>query len=382
MPIDSIIFDMDGTIIQPACTSLQSSWDMFGHATGRGDEWDALCDYYLPKPELHHEWGAKQFSFFTGLNVQEHLKKVLPLPYTPGFSDFCQYVKSQLIPVGIISSGLDIIAKHILEEMSLDFYFTNNIHTRDGLFTGTGTLNFHLHEKGEIVHELLAKYHCNPDNVIFIGDHINDIPAWQEVGLPLGINLKDEQCFPHVKDQFTNFYQIKTYLKNILDAEKNKSYPLFMAVGAVVHEENILLIQHNHGDYVGLYGLPVKKIEQQEHPSQAVISELKKEIDLTSYLNKYVGLISEYFAEKDKNTRRSLLHLFSLSTQNPAPQKNKGSSKWVNLYKLEQHCSEIIPRDYHIIKHMLLPKTPSSNYFDCRIEKNSTGPRLLNFTAL
>ncbi|MBI2662378.1 HAD-IB family phosphatase [Candidatus Woesearchaeota archaeon] len=383
MPIDLILLDMDGTIIQPDCTRLQSSWDMLGHATGRGEEWDALCNYYLPKPELHHEWSTKQFAFFKGLNVQELLDKILPLPYTPGFSEFCQYVTAQSIPIGIISSGLDLIAKKIIEEMSLNFFITNHIHREQDLFTGTGALLFHLHEKGQRINELLTRRNYNRNNVMFIGDHTNDISAWERVGFPLGINLKDKQCYPYVKEQFTNFYQITTYLKNILHAEQNQNSPIYLAVGAMLFEENILLLQHNYnGDYGNLYGLPEGKIEQQEHPSEAVISELKKRTGLTPFLKEYVGLVSEYLTEQDTITRHSLLHLFSLSTQNPAFKKKEGSIQWFALQELEHHRSEIIPRDYHIIKHMLLPKTSPSNYFNCRIEKNSTGSRLLNFTAL
>ncbi|MBU0469844.1 MAG: HAD family phosphatase [Nanoarchaeota archaeon] len=208
-----VFFDMDGTAVRYTNSSFHSSWDALGLAVGVGEEWDRLLNYYISKPDLYEEWFDKNCRFLTGLSVAPVIKKIFPPPYAPGFLDFCSYLKDNEVSTGIISGGISLVAERIETEANLDFIIANDLHVKDGKFTGTGTNRVSLSGKGEFVKSKLEEYKVKKEEAVFFGDHLNDIPAWKEVGLPIGMNLKDKSCYKFVQKHFKDFHEALTYFK-------------------------------------------------------------------------------------------------------------------------------------------------------------------------
>ncbi len=214
MITDLVLFDMDGTIVQYNSGSFQSSWDALGEAIGRKEEWDRLLRHYINKPAQYQEWFEENCRGLEGVQVESVKPVLFPPPYTPGFPECCAYLKGKGILLGLVSSGVDLVAKKIQQEVGLDFILINELLSdRKGRFTGRGRMNVHIGEKGELVKKILHQYGIRREATAFIGDHFNDIPAWQEVGYPLGMNLKDQRCYSQVKAHFTDFYQVKDFLE-------------------------------------------------------------------------------------------------------------------------------------------------------------------------
>ena len=213
MKPELVLFDLDGTIVQYNHGSFQSSWDALGHAAGLEEEWQRLMQYYLPRPELYQEWCDRNCELLRGLPLAPIAEKIFPPPYTPGFLEFCDYLREQGIWKGLVSSGVDLVAKKVQQDADLDFIVVNEVHIHDGRFTGTGKINVGLQEKGALIQQILQDYGLLKEGVVFFGDHFNDIPAWQEVGLPLGINVKHESCYPHITRWFDDFYQARDYFR-------------------------------------------------------------------------------------------------------------------------------------------------------------------------
>lgn len=200
-----VIMDMDGTIVQYADGHFQSSWDALGRAAGKWEEWQALASFYLPRPDLYHEWSEKNCKLLAGISLEAVSSQLFPPPYTVGFSAFCRYLHTQRIPMGILSGGVGFIARKIQEEVDLDFVVANEVEMRNGHFTGQGQIHVHIKDKGARVRHLMDEYDVIPSETAFIGDHVNDISAWQEVGLRIGMNVKDPRCYPHLHGYFHNF---------------------------------------------------------------------------------------------------------------------------------------------------------------------------------
>ncbi len=214
-----VIFDMDGTIVQYPSGNFQSSWDAIGFATGKKDEWERLMAYYLPRRERYDEWSGENCRLLAGLPVQPVFDQIFPPPYTPGFKEFCTYLDQRKIKKGIISSGVDLVAERIQQETALDFIVANEVHVRDGKFTGGGKINVGISGKGKSVREIIQRYRVSQTETAFFGDHFNDREAWQEVGLPFGMNVKDSGGHAFVRRNFTDFYQAKEFFADELEGK-------------------------------------------------------------------------------------------------------------------------------------------------------------------
>lgn len=216
MPLELLLFDMDGTLVCYPESSFQSSWDALGVAAGKKEAWIKNVDYYYPRPELHKEWLQESCKLLKGIPVELTLSKILPPPMPPGTKEFFKY-NSQLTPkpiIGIVTSGVDLVAEHIKKEHNIDFIIANEVHTKDGFFTGTGKTNVPLWKKGELVKQIMQKYQILPENTAYFGDNENDKSAWEAVnGLKVAVNPKNPDLKNYVHYVVNDFYEALELLK-------------------------------------------------------------------------------------------------------------------------------------------------------------------------
>ena len=213
MPLDLIILDMDGTIVKYEDGNFQSSWDALGRAAGVYDEFQKHVKRYYSHPELYQEWVDENCQLLQGMAMEPILNKIFPPPYACGFSAFMEYVKLWSAKKVIVSGGVDLISRKVMEEFGFDEVIANGVHVAEGRFTGTGKVNVSSEGKGEIVKGIINKYGASSARTLYLGDHLNDISAWKEVGHPLGIDLKHGDCVKHVIEHHSTFFGIIGYLE-------------------------------------------------------------------------------------------------------------------------------------------------------------------------
>ncbi len=54
-----------------------------------------------------------------------------------------------------------------------------------------------------------------------------------------------------------------------------------VVIGIITKQDKVLLIKRERGDFVGLCGIPERKIEESEHFDIAIEREIKEELGLT-----------------------------------------------------------------------------------------------------
>ncbi len=223
MRIKLALTDMDGTAVCYENSRFQASWDALGTAAGVRKEYDLLLEKYIHMPKLYQTWFSANVELLEGKEVSPIASQLLPPPYTPGFLEACAFLKSKGCILGMVSGGIDFVAKQIQAEAGLDFVVVNELHQSEGKFTGTGKVQVRLDGKGSIVKEIIQKWGLQREEVVYFGDSWNDIPAWQEVGLPLGVNIKLSECYKHVRDYFPNFRGALAYLQQTVFVEHKKN---------------------------------------------------------------------------------------------------------------------------------------------------------------
>ncbi len=211
--IKTIIFDMDGTLVQYD-GPFQSSWDAVGYTAGLKEEWDRLLQYYLPRKDAYWEWMEANARLLKGISFEKIRQSVLPPPYTPGVRETMRTLK-QKYKLGILTSGLDFIAEYIRRDLGMDFALANGLTVHEGVFAGTCERRVYLWSKDQHLRELCQRQRLTEKEVCFVGDHVNDIPAMNAVGFAIAFAPKDPELIKAAHAHTGDFREIPRLIEEL-----------------------------------------------------------------------------------------------------------------------------------------------------------------------
>jgi len=202
--IDAIIFDLDGTLVRYHGIEYESSWGAIAAAAGVTAESNRLLKEYLPRKDAYAEWVAKDVALLAGIPKKRVSEQVLPAPYAKGVQAALTALRGRFC-LGILSSGVALVADWVREDLGLDFALANEPEIRDGIFTGESTTNVDLWSKDEALRLVAAERGLALERICFVGDHFNDLGAMRIVGLAIAANPKDDrlrEAADHTIDDF------------------------------------------------------------------------------------------------------------------------------------------------------------------------------------
>lgn len=189
--IRAVFFDLDGTLVRYRGVDFESSWGAIGVAAGLAAEWKRVQERYLPHPELYDRWLQANAQLLAGRSVRPILERLLPPPYPEGTREVIGELRARGMILGIVSSGLSLVADYVREDLGLDFAIANVLEVREGRFSGRAILRVPLWKKDEVVRRMAAEHGLVPEEVAFVGDNFNDIAVFHTVGLGIAYAPKD-----------------------------------------------------------------------------------------------------------------------------------------------------------------------------------------------
>ncbi len=202
--ISTVVFDLDGTLVRYRGVEFESSWGAIAAAAGVGDRSEALLREYFPRKDAYAEWVAADAALLAGVPYARVAERVLPAPYADGVTEAVRTLRRRY-RLGILSSGVDIVAEWVRRDLGLEFAVANRVHVRDGVFTGTSETIVSLWAKADALRLLAAERGIPLDEICFVGDHVNDIPVMRIVGMSVAANPKDTaviEVADHVIERF------------------------------------------------------------------------------------------------------------------------------------------------------------------------------------
>lgn len=194
MTIKAIVSDMDGSVVSYKNEPYNSSWDAISEALPEETQkkWVEMRDHYINNEDKYQEWFEKQTGLLKGLSVEKAANVLFPIPYSKGVVNFFNSIGGNYVK-GLLSSGIDFVAKRVKEELDLGFQISNHLEIENGFFNGKANSRVNLYGKLCVLNDLLKKQGFSLEEICYIGDHINDISVFEEVGLPIAFNPKTKQ---------------------------------------------------------------------------------------------------------------------------------------------------------------------------------------------
>ena len=207
----AIIFDLDGTLVRYHGVEFESSRGAIAAAAGVQKESEDILREFLPQRDAYTKWVKRDAELLAGILVDEIEAKIFPPPYAAGAKAAIEKTLRGRYVMGILSSGVNLVADRAREELGLDFSLANRLLIRDGRFTGESETVVDLWKKAEVMKEIAREQNLDLSEICFVGDHMNDVPVMRIVGLSIAMNAKDEELAriaDYVATDFTSIPQI------------------------------------------------------------------------------------------------------------------------------------------------------------------------------
>ena len=191
--IRAVLFDLDGTLVRYHGVAFESSWGALGVAAGVGEPWDDLLAHYRGRLEEYPDWVRENASLLRGVPLARVEEALFPPPYAPGAREAVAELKEAGYVLGIVSSGVSLVADRGREELGLAFAIANELLVANGRFTGEAVVRVGLGEKRAVVEQEARQRGLSLGEIAFVGDHLNDIPVFAAVGYAIAYAPKEPE---------------------------------------------------------------------------------------------------------------------------------------------------------------------------------------------
>lgn len=181
-----VIFNLDETIFREDYLMTAAIEFGFGHSLQQVRE-----HFTDPATILEHT-----ANLFQGRNLAELLEVADAIPLVPDIKSVVRELKKRGYTCGIITDGFEFVARHIKNQLGMDFAFANKLHLYNSVATGEVTIPEYflcpdknipsqpaVYCKSNILTYIADKYHVTPQNIIYVGSGSDGIQLLDEAGI-------------------------------------------------------------------------------------------------------------------------------------------------------------------------------------------------------
>ena len=180
----AVLFDLDGTL-----TPVRSVWQ---HIHERLGLWDSSARHHQAAFEAgeigYGEFCARDAAHWKGFAVSRLRAITDAIPYRPGARECVAILQGSGLLVGVISTGLTLLALRVSRELGLAYTIANRLVARRGVLTGEVQVNVEHGRKGEAVDLFCGQFGIDPLQIVAVGDSAGDISMFERSGFSIAFN--------------------------------------------------------------------------------------------------------------------------------------------------------------------------------------------------
>ncbi len=181
-------FDMDGTLIE-----IKSSWEFIHEILGTEREAYIYRRMYERGEIDYKKWAELDVSSWRKKDFSEVLRRVNSIKLMENSEKSIKMLKDSGFIVGVISSGLNVIADRVCERLGMDFCKSARLLLKENEVVGLAE-DLPPDEKGSVLEEVARGYGIPLARVAFVGDGDSDLSIFEmELGLKIAFRPRSEK---------------------------------------------------------------------------------------------------------------------------------------------------------------------------------------------
>jgi len=199
------IFDMDSTLIE------QEVVDELAREAGVYEDVSKITNLAMEGEINFEESYSQRVALLKGLDDLTMKKVASRLVIRDGAKRLIQGLKQLGCKTAIVTGGFSYFAKYIQEKLDIDYVYSNDLETINGIVTGQ--VNHSIlgpDRKGELIDEIARQSDCQNSNVMAVGDGANDLKMLKSAGL--GIGYRGKKIVRESADASINIFGLDSIL--------------------------------------------------------------------------------------------------------------------------------------------------------------------------
>jgi phosphoserine phosphatase len=180
MQVSLAAFDLDGTVLEH-----NSSWVAIHRHFGTEHIGAASLRLYTEGKIGYREFMRRDIaSWPNGVTRKEIVKVLSGYKIRREAPKVFEELRSRGIKTALVTSGIDILAKDVAEELSIDHWIANGLRfDKEGVLLPRGVGRVDPTNKDRAYAKLLSKLGIHPKKTIAVGDTIYDLAFLKSAGL-------------------------------------------------------------------------------------------------------------------------------------------------------------------------------------------------------
>jgi len=187
MPIDLIIFDVDG-VLKQVVDPYMLLHRHFGTVAEGKRHFQAFREGHI----TYHEFAQLDAWSWRGQGVDEVKAVLRQTPYMLGAFEATAGLQDLGLPFVLLSSGFDLNVADVAEDLGASDWCANILHQDNGRIVGSMTVRVPYGGKGPIVREIIRRWDVDPARVLAVGDSDTDIHMFEQTGHALAVRPRSE----------------------------------------------------------------------------------------------------------------------------------------------------------------------------------------------
>jgi phosphoserine phosphatase len=202
--IKIIVFDIDGVIFDVSEYTeggkkvAVSTWNALFDKAGIYDEHERLKQMYIDgKFKSYMKWTDEACRVFKkhGLTKKKFMEMINERHLIKGAKETLQVLRKKDYKTATITGGFDALAKKAQMLLGIDYTVSHCklIFDKKGKLTRWKLIPCDYEDTINYFHKILKKHNLTPEESVYIGDDVNDIPIFKESCLSIAFNCNKQE---------------------------------------------------------------------------------------------------------------------------------------------------------------------------------------------